>query len=84
MVHNTLKEHVFIFNFEQQGDSLRFFIKDKFSLTGRRASKINVNKNNFPHVYRRWVKEVKDTLAVDWDSLAKKIVPKVYEHGFLR
>ncbi len=26
MVHDTLKEHVFIFNFEQQGDSLRFFI----------------------------------------------------------
>lgn len=70
MVHDTLKEHVFIFNFEQQGDSLRFFIKDKFSLTGRRASKTNVNKNNFPHVYRRWVTEVKDTLAVDWDSLA--------------
>lgn len=71
MVHNTLKEHVFIFNFELQGDSLRFFIKDKFSLTGRRVSKTNVNKNNFPHIYRRWLKEVKDTLAVDWDSLAK-------------
>ena len=71
MVHDTLKEHVFIFNFELQGDSLRFFIKDKFSLTGRRVSKLHVNKNNFPHVYRRWLKEVKDTLAVDWDSLAK-------------
>lgn len=70
MVHNTLKEHVFIFNFELQGDSLRFFIKDKFSLTGRRVSKTNVNKNNFPHIYRRWLKEVKDTLAVNWDDLA--------------
>ena len=70
MVRNTLKEHVFIFNFELQGDSLRFFIKDKFSLTGRRVSKTNVNKNNFPHIYRRWLKEVKDTLAVNWDDLA--------------
>ena len=72
MVHDTLKDHVFIFNFEQQGDSLRFFIKDKFSLSGRRASKINVNKNNFPHIYRRWLKEVKPTLAIDWDDLAPR------------
>ena len=72
LVHDTLKEHVSIFDFEQQGDSLRFFIKDKFSLTGRRASKINVNKNNFPHIYRRWLKEVKPTLAVDWDDLAPR------------
>ena len=72
LVHETLKDHVFIFNFEQQGDSLRYFIKDKFSLTGRRASKINVNKNNFPHIYRRWLKEVKPTLAVDWDDLAPR------------
>lgn len=72
LVHDTLKEHVFIFNFERQGDSLRFFIKDKFSLTGRRASTINVNKNNFPHVYRRWLKEVKSTLAVDWEDLAPR------------
>lgn len=72
LVHDKLKNHVFIFHFEQQGDSLRFFIKDKFSLSGRRASKINVNKNNFPHIYRRWLKEVKPTLAIDWDDLAPR------------
>lgn len=71
LVHDTLKNHVFVFNYETQGDSLRFFIKDKFSLTGRRASKTNVNKNNFPHVYRRWLKEVKPTLDVNWDDLAE-------------
>lgn len=72
LVHDTLRDHVFIFNFEQQGDSLRFFIKDKFSLTGRRAARTNVNKNNFPHIYRRWLKEVKPTLAVDWEDLAPR------------
>ena len=72
LIHDTLKNHVFVFNFETQGESLRFFIKDKFSLTGRRASRINVNKNNFPHVYRRWLKEVKPTLAVDWKDLAPR------------
>lgn len=70
LVHDRLADHVFIFNFEQQGESLRYFIKDKFSLTGRRAAKVNVNKNNFPHIYRRWLKEVKPTLAVNWDDLA--------------
>ena len=72
LVHDTLKNHVFVFNFETQGESLRFFIKDKFTLTGRRASRINVNKNNFPHIYRRWLKEVKPTLAVDWNDLAPR------------
>ncbi len=71
IVHDRLKESVSVFNFEQQGDSLRFFIRDKFSLTGRRASQTNVNKNNFPHIYRRWLKEVKETLAVNWNDLAE-------------
>lgn len=71
MVHDTLREHVFVFNFEQQSESLRFFIKDKFSLNGRRASRTNVNKNNFTHIYRRWVKEVMGTLAVNWSDLAE-------------
>lgn len=72
MVHDKLIDHVFIFNFEHQGDSLRHFIKDKFSLAGRRATKINVNKNNFTHIYRRWLKEVKPTLAINWDDLAPR------------
>lgn len=71
LVHDTLKDNVFVFNFETQGDSLRFFIRDKFSTNGRRASRINVNKNNFPHIYRRWLKEVKDTLQVNWRDFAE-------------
>lgn len=71
LVHDKLKEHVFVFNFETQGDSLRFFIRDKFSITGRRAARSNVTKNNFPHIYRRWLKEVKDTLQVNWADFAE-------------
>ena len=71
LVHDTLKNHVFVFNFESQGESLRFFIKDKFSLTGRRASRIHVNKNNFPHIYRRWRKEVQKTLMINWNDFAE-------------
>ncbi|MCH5309643.1 MAG: hypothetical protein J1E58_07245 [Prevotella sp.] len=71
LVYSQLKEHVFIFNFAQQGDSLRFFIRDRFSLTGRKAAHTSVNKNNFPHVYRKWRIEVKDTLAVCWDDFEK-------------
>lgn len=70
LVHDTLKEHVAIFNFETQGESLRYFIKDKFSTTGRRASKTYVTKNNFLHIYRRWRREVLPTLAVNWDDLS--------------
>lgn len=70
LVHDKLKEHVFIFNFERQEESLRFFIKNNFSDKGRRAAKTNVNKNNFPHIYRRWLKEVKPTLAVTREALA--------------
>lgn len=68
LLHDKLKKQVFIFNFEQQADSLRFFIRDKFSLTGRKAARIAVNKNNFPHVYRKWRNEVMDTLNVYWED----------------
>lgn len=70
LVHDTLKNYVAIFNFETQGESLRFFIKDKFSTTGRRASKMHVTKNNFLHIYRRWRREVLPTLAVNWEDLS--------------
>lgn len=70
LVHDTLQDNVFIFNYETQGDSLRFFIRDKFSTTGRRASRCNVTKNNFPHIYRKWLKEVKSSLQVNWTDFA--------------
>lgn len=68
LVHDKLKKNVFVFDFERQGDSLKFFIRNHFSINGRKAARTNINKNNFTHIYRKWYKEVKSTLAVKWDD----------------
>ena len=71
LVHEKLKRNVFIFDFERQGDSLKFFIRSHFTIDGRKAARININKNNFTHVYRKWYKEVRPTLAVEWEDFKK-------------
>ncbi len=68
LVHDDLSNNVFVFDFERQDDSLRFFIHNRFSINGRKAAHVAINKNNFTHIYRRWYKEVKPTLAVNWDD----------------
>ncbi len=74
-----LSKSLFVYDFEKQAESLRYFIRSTFSSGKRKPSKIAVNKNNFPHIYRKWYSEVLNTLAVDWESL-KKI--GIYEHDF--
>ena len=79
MLHDQLNEEVMVYNFDKQAESLRYFIKSTFKLGKYKVPKITINKNNFPHIYRKWYAEVLGTLAVDWESLRKI---GIYEHDF--
>ncbi len=79
MLHHQLSDSISVYDFDKQADSLRFFISSTFSLSKRKPSKIAVNKNNFPHIYRKWHAEVLSTLDVDWETL-KQI--GIHEHDF--
>ena len=79
MLHDQLADSILIYDFDKQAESLRYFIKSTFVLGKHKVPKVTINKNNFPHVYRKWYTEVLGSLAVDWESLRKI---GIYEHDF--
>lgn len=56
---------------DSESKELTKFIRRNFKTKLKSAELgIEINKNNFVSVYTRWLKEVKDTISVDW-SIAK-------------
>ncbi len=56
------KEH-YLFDYQEDNEELRAFIN---TLCGGSSPKIVIDKNNFTHVYFRWLDKVKPTIAIDW------------------
>jgi len=79
MLHDQLADSIQIYDFDRQAESLRYFIRSSFVLGKHKIPKVAINKNNFPHVYRKWHSEVLGTLAVDWESLREI---GIYDHDF--
>ena len=78
-LHDQLSNTVMIYDFDRQAESLRYFIRTAFALGKHKAPKVAINKNNFPHIYRKWYDEVLASLDVDWGSLREY---GIYEHDF--
>lgn len=70
LVQNTLARKSYIFDFSEDEVDLKKFIKNNFKKS-KKVSLIEITKNNFISVYTRWLKEVKDSIDIDWD-LAQK------------
>ncbi len=64
-----LEKEALIFDYETQNKELKAFIKDNLFYSKR--SKIPVDKNNFVHVYFKWVEHVKPSISIEW-QLARK------------
>ncbi|GAA9190758.1 hypothetical protein BTM359_10960 [Helicobacter pylori] len=64
-----LEKEALIFDYEIQNKELKAFIKDNLLYSKR--SKIPVDKNNFVHVYFKWVEHVKPSISIEW-QLARK------------
>lgn len=71
LLHDELANDVVIFKFAFDDNTLRRFIKKNFKEGRDNMAKISVGKNNFTYVYYDWVKSVKDTIAVDWQTMQK-------------
>ena len=64
-------ENVYFFNFFNDKKELERFIKRNF-LSGRDdVQRMRINHNNFTHIYAKWCKEVKPSIAVDWENVKK-------------
>jgi hypothetical protein len=69
-IEATLKKNTFVFDYEQDENELRLFIKNNIA-NATAANKIKIDKNNFIPIYLRWLNVVKPTIGVDWDELQK-------------
>ncbi|WRA53719.1 hypothetical protein KVL81_07230 [Helicobacter pylori] len=65
-----LEKEASIFDYETQNKELKAFIKDNLLYSKR--SKIPVDKNNFVHVYFKWVEHVKPSISIEWQQAKKQ------------
>ncbi|GAA8049839.1 hypothetical protein JP0567_10410 [Helicobacter pylori] len=65
-----LEKEALIFDYETQNKELKAFIKD--NLLYSKHSKIPVDKNNFVHVYFKWVEHVKPSISIEWQQARKQ------------
>ncbi|MBE6332866.1 MAG: hypothetical protein E7070_11340 [Bacteroidales bacterium] len=56
-----------IYNFEKDEKELRFFISKNFTLRKQGVRHIRINKNNFTHIYYKWLDAVKPSINIDWE-----------------
>lgn len=71
LVKDTLEKETLIYNFTHDDLLLRTFIKRNFISGKSRLSKVRINKTNFTAIFQKWLREVKPTIAVNWD-IAKR------------
>lgn len=71
LLHDDLTKDVVIFKYAYDDKMLRSFIKKNFKEGRTDIRKQPVTKNNFTFVYYDWVKNVKDSIAVDWNVMQK-------------
>ncbi len=65
-----LEKEALIFDYETQNKEFKAFIKDNLLYSKR--SKIPVDKNNFVHVYFKWVEHVKPSISIEWQQARKQ------------
>ena len=67
-----IERDVLLYRFGTDDKELHKFIRSNFIAGKSRLSKIRINKNNFTHIYLKWVKEVKPTIAVEWEMARRE------------
>ena len=65
-VKADIERKVLLFRFDTDGNELHTFIRRNFIAKKGSLSKIRINKNNFTHIYQKWVGEVKPSINIDW------------------
>ena len=71
LLTDTLHNGLEIYNYEKDSKELFYFIRRNFTLRKQGVRHIRINKNNFTHIYLKWLEAVKPTIAIDW-NIAKK------------
>ena len=70
-VRPILDSHLFTFRFEEDAMELDAFVRKSLGTDGQSPS-LNVTRNNFVFVYQKWTRDVKPSIAVNWDGAKKQ------------
>lgn len=68
----AIEGNTLLFHFLEDDSDLRKFIRANFKMGEGVTNKIRVNKNNFTHVFQKWLKQVKPTISIDWEEARKE------------
>ena len=71
LLTNTLVSGLELYYYERDAKELIHFIHHNFRLRKTGVRHIRINKNNFTHIYLKWLEAVKPTININWE-LAKK------------
>ena len=63
-----LRKKIRLFDLHKDEKELRKFIRSNFKIGKQRTNGINITKNNFTYVYRKWVEKVKPSITLDWEK----------------
>lgn len=63
-----LRKEIRLFDLHKDEKELRKFIRSNFKIGKQRTNGINITKNNFTYVYRKWVEKVKPSITLDWEK----------------
>ncbi len=70
-IEETLNKKTYIFSYDKEEYELKRFIKDNVA-NETFVNKIKIDKNNFMHIYLRWLEYIKPIIGVDWEKLKEK------------
>ena len=68
LLHEQLKKEISLFDLHKDEKELRKFIRSNFKLGKQSTNSINITKNNFTYIYRKWVEKVKPSITLDWEK----------------
>ncbi len=71
LLQESISKGLEIYYYEKDAKELTFFIKKNFSLRKMGVRHIRINKNNFTHIYLKWLESVKPSINIDWDKAKK-------------
>ncbi len=70
-VSAIIDDSLLVFEYDGDERELKKFIKENFVVGKFGISKTQIDKNNFMIIYNKWLKDVKPSIAVNWE-IAKK------------
>ncbi len=71
LLSNKLNKGLEIYDYERDAKELAYFIKQNFAQRKQGVRHIRINKNNFTHIYLKWLESVKPSININWDTAKK-------------